>query len=164
MDGIGLEYLKIVTGRFQSIKSTAEKAIEQLDDTQLHWYPNGESNSIAVIMKHMSGNMKSRWTDFFSSDGEKSDRNRDNEFKNDLENRQQLSEIWNDGWECLLDTIEDIEEDDLVETVFIRGEPHTVIEAIDRQIYHYSYHVGQIVYIAKQLQSEKWKTLTIPRQ
>lgn len=161
---IGGEYLKTVTQRFMEAKITAEKAIEQLTESQLFWTPNEESNSVAIIMKHMSGNMVSRWTDFFTTDGEKPYRNRDNEFVGDIKTKEQLMKIWELGWDTFLTTLKEIDEENLLETITIRNEPHSVIEAIERQMYHYSYHVGQIIYIAKYLKSSDWKTLTIPRK
>jgi hypothetical protein len=161
---IGREYLKTVTQRFREMKINAEKAIEQLTESELFWSPNEESNDVAIIVKHMSGNMVSRWTDFFTTDGEKPFRNRDDEFVGDIHTKEQVIELWELGWNTFLTALKDIHEDDLLKTITIRNEPHTVIEAIERQMYHYSYHVGQIVYIAKNLKSSNWKTLTIPRK
>jgi uncharacterized damage-inducible protein DinB len=161
---IGGEYLNTVIQRFSESKITAEKAIQQLTESELFWSPNEESNSIAIIVKHMSGNMVSRWTDFFTTDGEKLFRNRDDEFVGDIQTKEQVMELWEMGWETFLTALKDIHEDDLLKTITIRNEPHTVIEAIERQMYHYSYHVGQIVYIAKNLKSSNWNTLTIPRK
>jgi uncharacterized damage-inducible protein DinB len=161
---IGQEYLKVVKERFLDMKNTAEKAMEQLSEEELFYSLNEESNSIAIIVKHMSGNMISRWIDFFTSDGEKPNRNRDDEFINDLKSREELLACWEKGWGTFLKTLYEISETDLLKTVTIRNEPHSVIQAIERQMYHYSYHVGQIVYIAKQIKSTEWKTLTIPRR
>ncbi|WP_272899164.1 DinB family protein [Caldalkalibacillus salinus] len=161
---IAEEYLEVVRTRFLDMKETAEKAIEKLPDEALFWSINEESNSIAVIMKHMSGNMISRWTDIFETDGEKPDRNRDQEFVDDMENRETLLKCWEEGWHIFLTTLHTLSESDLLQHIRIRQEPHTVIQAIERQMYHYSYHIGQIVYIAKQFQSDKWTTLTIPRK
>ncbi|AZU60747.1 DUF1572 family protein [Neobacillus mesonae] len=158
------EYLKTIIQRFSESKKTAEKAIEQLAEGELFWFPNEESNSIAIIVKHMSGNMVSRWTDFFTTDGEKPSRNRDDEFVGDLQTKEQVMKLWELGWETFLSALKDIREDHLLKTITIRNEPHTVIEAIERQMYHYSYHVGQIVYLAKMLKSSNWNTLTIPRK
>ncbi|MFJ5760523.1 DUF1572 family protein [Neobacillus sp. NPDC093182] len=161
---VGREYLKTVTQRFNEAKITAEKAIEQLSESELFWIPNEESNSVAIIMKHMSGNMVSRWTDFFTTDGEKPYRNRDDEFVGDIKTKEQLMKMWEFGWDTFLTTLKDIDEEHLLKKITIRNEPHSVIEAIERQMYHYSYHVGQIIYIAKYLKSSDWKTLTIPRK
>jgi hypothetical protein len=158
------EYLKTVTQRFKEAKVTSEKAIEQLTESELFWSPNEESNSVAVIVKHMSGNMVSRWTDFLTTDGEKPFRNRDDEFVGDMQTKEQVLELWELGWTTFLDALKDIEEDDLLKIITIRNEPHSVIEAIERQMYHYSYHVGQIVFIAKILKDSDWKTITIPRK
>jgi hypothetical protein len=161
---IGQEYLRAVRERFLDMKTIAERAMEQLSEEELFYCSNEESNSIAIIVKHMSGNMFSRWTDFFHSDGEKPDRNRDDEFINDWSTREELLACWEKGWRTFLNTLNEIKEDDLLKTVTIRNEPHSVIQAIERQMYHYSYHIGQIVYIAKQIKSKDWKTLTIPRK
>jgi hypothetical protein len=161
---IGAEYLKTVTQRFKEIKITAEKAIEQITEGELFWSPNVDSNSVAVIVKHMSGNMVSRWTDFFTSDGEKPNRNRDDEFVGDLQTKEHVMELWELGWNTFLTVLGDIHEANLLKIITIRNEPHSVIQAIERQTFHYSYHVGQIVYIAKSLRSNNWNTLTIPRK
>jgi hypothetical protein len=164
MMSVGTEYLKVVRKQFLDMKMTAERAMEQLSDDELFYRWNEESNSIAIIVKHMSGNMISRWTDFFHSDGEKPNRHRDLEFINDWSTREEVLACWEKGWSTFLTTLNEITENDLLKTVTIRNEPHSVIQAIERQMYHYSYHVGQIVYIAKQIKSTDWKTLTIPRK
>ncbi|MGX6445761.1 DinB family protein [Neobacillus sp. K501] len=160
---LGSQYLITVIQRFEDAKGTAEKAIEQLTDSELFWAPNEESNSIAVIVKHMSGNMVSRWTDFLTTDGEKPDRNRDDEFVGDLKTKEQVIERWEMGWGTFLKALKGMEDKHLLNTITIRNEPHSVLEAIERQMYHYSYHIGQIIYIAKMLKSSDWKSLTIPR-
>ncbi|PLR75784.1 hypothetical protein CU633_19310 [Bacillus sp. V3-13] len=161
---ISSEYLRVIKLRFQDMKKTAEKTFEQLDDEALVWYPNDDSNSIAVIVKHMSGNMVSRWTDFLTSDGEKPDRNRDGEFENTISNREQLYEVWNRGWDVFFQALNSLNKEHLLQNLFIRNESHSVIEAIERQMFHYSYHIGQIVYIAKQLKGDSWRSLAIPRK
>ncbi|WP_342600894.1 DUF1572 family protein [Psychrobacillus sp. FSL H8-0483] len=161
---IGSEYLKIVIKRFKEAKVTAEKAIEQLTESELFWAPNEESNSVAIIVKHMSGNMVSRWTDFLITDGEKPFRNRDDEFMGDIQTKEQMMELWEIGWNTFLNGLKSIEEEQLLKTITIRNEPHSVMQAIERQMYHYSYHIGQIIYVAKFLKSSDWKTLTIPRK
>ncbi|WP_121610750.1 DUF1572 family protein [Mesobacillus foraminis] len=161
---IAAEYLKTVTQQFRETKVAAEKAMEQLSESELFWSPNDESNSVAIIVKHMSGNMVSRWTDFFTTDGEKPYRNRDDEFVGDMQTKEQVMELWELGWNTFFTALSQIHEDDLLNTITIRNEPHSVIEAIERQMYHYSYHAGQIVYIAKNLKSSHWNTLTIPRK
>ena len=135
----------------------------QVTDEQLQMAVDAESNSIAVIVKHMAGNMRSRWADFLTSDGEKPDRNRDTEFEAPPATRAALMEMWGAGWRCLFSALEPLSDADMERTVYIRTEPHSVMQAINRQVAHYSYHVGQIVFLAKHLQSSKWAALTIPR-
>lgn len=148
---------------FRSQKDLADRAIVQLTDDQLRIALDANTNSIAIIMKHMAGNMLSRWTDFLTSDGEKPWRNRDSEFIDDFKSRHQIDEQWERGWECLLATMNSLKPEDLARTVFIRGEAQNAIKAIHRQISHYGYHVGQIVLIARVLARENWTTLTIAR-
>ncbi|HVT44334.1 MAG TPA: DUF1572 family protein [Thermoanaerobaculia bacterium] len=157
-------YLETATRSFRGLKTLAEKAIAQLGDDELHQAPDPESNSVAVLMNHISGNLLSRWTDFLSTDGEKPDRDRDGEFVDAGSSREQLLDRWAAGWKVLLDTLATLGEDDLLKTVTIRGEPHTVVLAIERQVVHYAYHAGQIVYLAKQIRSADWKNLSIPKQ
>ena len=158
------EYLISVTKIFLQYKKIAENAMAQLKPEQLFVQPNENSNSIAVVVKHMAGNMISRWTDFFASDGEKPTRNRDSEFENDINDKELLMKRWEQGWNVFLDTLTAIKPEDLQRTVYIRGEAHTVLEAVNRQMAHYSYHVGQIVYAAKMLKKEEWNTLSIPKK
>jgi hypothetical protein len=160
---IGNVYLKVVVERFKSVKTLGDKTIEQLSEQDIHWTYNQESNSVAVIVKHLSGNMISRWTDFLTSDGEKENRNRDEEFIDDISSKSELMRVWEKGWNVLIDTLTGLKEEDLLKTIKIRGEKHFVLEAIERQMTHYAYHVGQIVYIGKQLKDSEWKTLSIPR-
>lgn len=160
---IGNVYLKVVVERFKSVKTLGDKTIEQLSEQDIHWTYNQESNSVAVIVKHLSGNMISRWTDFLTSDGEKENRNRDEEFIDDIFSKSELMRVWEKGWNVLIDTLIGLKEEDLLKTIKIRGEKHFVLEAIERQMAHYAYHVGQIVYIGKQLKDSEWKTLSIPR-
>lgn len=160
---IGETYLKAVRERFKTIKADGDKAIAQLDIEQLHWAFNEESNSIAVIVKHVSGNMISRWTDFLTTDGEKTTRNRDEEFIDSIETKEELLTMWEKGWQVFLDSLLSLTEMDLMAHVFIRGQQHTVIDAIERQMAHYAAHVGQIIYVGKQIKGEEWKTLSIPR-
>lgn len=164
MMSIGSEYLKAVQHRFTEVRQLAERTFAQLTDEQLFWAPNDESNSIAVIVKHMSGNMISRWTDFMETDGEKPDRNRDDEFVEAGMTRERLVAHWNRGWDVFEGALGSIREEDLLRTIYIRKQPHTVIEAVERQMSHYSYHVGQIVYVAKQVLDSNWQTLSIPRK
>ncbi len=136
----------------------------QCADEALFTVLDAESNSIAIIVKHMAGNMRSRWTDFLTSDGEKPDRNRDTEFEAPPKNRTELMEMWERGWKLLLDALEPLSDADLTQTITIRTEPHSVTQAINRQVAHYSYHVGQIVYLARHFAGDKWQTLTIPKK
>jgi hypothetical protein len=159
---IGKEYLNVSNARFQSVKQLGDKAIGQLSDEELRWSANDASNSIAIIVKHMSGNMISRWTDFLTSDGEKPNRKRDEEFLDTLSSKVEILGAWGKGWDILFDAIGNLNEADLLKTITIRGEKHTVIDAIERQLAHYSYHVGQIVFIGKLLKNGSWESLSIP--
>ncbi|MEH6940734.1 DUF1572 domain-containing protein [Bacillus sp. JJ722] len=160
---LGNEYLKIIIRRFQSVKSLGDKSINQLSEEELQWILNEESNSIAIIIKHVSGNMVSRWTNFLTSDGEKPDRNREQEFVDPIQAGQDLIRSWNQGWNILFDALHQLTEQDLLKNVYIRGESHIVLDAIERQLAHYAYHVGQIVYIGKQIKNEKWESISIPK-
>lgn len=156
-------YLESVKKQFLYYKMLGEKAMDQLEPEQLFVAVNDDSNSIAVIVKHLSGNMLSRWTNFLTTDGEKETRNRDDEFENTLTTKEQILEIWNQGWNCFLETLESLQPEQLSEIIYIRNEGHTVIEAINRQLAHYPYHIGQIVFYAKQLKKEDWNSLSIPK-
>jgi hypothetical protein len=156
-------YLDSVKKRFDNYKTLGEKTFDQLSDGQLFWQYNEESNSIATIVKHLSGNMLSRWTDFLTSDGEKQWRDRDTEFENDTKSRQELLAVWNKGWDCLFDALNSIKEDDWQKDIYIRNERHSVVDAINRQLAHYPYHVGQIVFIGKMVAGSNWKSLSIPK-
>ena len=145
------------------VKALADKAIAQLSDDQLWTRVDPESNSVAVIMRHVAGNMRSRWTDFRTSDGEKPDRHRDQEFEDTTQSRAQLLDEWEDGWRRVFDALRPLSDADLQEVVFIREEPHTIYKAIVRQIAHYAGHVYQILFVAKHLKGAEWKTLSIPR-
>lgn len=157
-------YLDSVIKIFLQYKKTAERAMEQVGADQLFVQPNENSNSISILVKHLSGNMISRWTDFFTTDGEKPDRNRDSEFENDIRDKEILMKRWEQGWNVFLDVLTSMQPEDLARKVYIRGEEHTALEAINRQLAHYSYHVGQILYIAKMLKPTGWTSLTIPRK
>src|SRR5579883_2571960 len=157
-------YLEDSLAMFRQYKQQAERAMAQVSDGQLFAVLDGEANSIALIVKHMAGNMRSRWTDFLTTDGEKPDRNRDSEFEQPPVNRAELMRIWEDGWSRLFAAIEPLADADLDRTVTIRGEAHSVMQAIHRQVAHYAYHCGQIVFLAKHLQSENWKCLSVPRK
>jgi uncharacterized damage-inducible protein DinB len=149
---------------FRYYKKLAERAMQQCPDDALFESLDVESNSIAIIVKHMAGNMRSRWTDFLTTDGEKPDRNRDTEFEDAPKTRVELMKLWERGWKHIFDALEPLGDDDLVRKITIRTEPHSVTQAINRQVAHYSYHVGQIVYIAKHLAGSKWQTLTVPKK
>jgi len=135
----------------------------QVSDEQLQTAIDPESNSIAIMVKHLAGNMRSRWTDFLTSDGEKPDRNRDSEFEAPPATRAALMELWESGWKCVFSALEPLEDSDLSRTVYIRKEPHSVMQTINRQVAHYALHVGQIIFLAKHLQSSRWVSLSIPR-
>ena len=149
--------------QFQYYKSLGDKTMSQLTEEQLFWKYNDESNSIAVIVKHIAGNILSRWTDFRSTDGEKEWRNRESEFADDIKDRKNLEAYWKKGWSCLFDALNSITDDDLEEIIYIRNQGHTIIEAINRQLAHYPYHIGQIVFIGKMLTDGAWLSLSIPR-
>ncbi|HNO30023.1 MAG TPA: DUF1572 domain-containing protein [Chitinophagales bacterium] len=157
------DYISSVKNQFEYYKMLGEKTFTQVSDEQLFWKFNEESNSIATIVKHLSGNMLSRWTDFFTSDGEKEWRKRDEEFENDIQNREDMLKVWNEGWNCLYHVIDHLTADDLEKIIYIRNQGHSVVEAINRQLAHYPYHVGQIVFIGKMVMDEKWKSLSIPK-
>ena len=148
----------------RKVKALAEQALEQLDDAQLWTRLDPESNSVAVLMRHMAGNMRSRWTNFRTTDGEKPDRNRDQEFEDRSLTRADLFAEWEDGWQRVFDALSPLADADLHDTVFIRQEPHTIHKAIVRQIVHYAGHTYQILFIAKHLKGEAWSTLSIPRR
>lgn len=147
------------------LKAQVDKAVAQIDDRQFFELIDPQANSIAIIMKHIAGNIRSRWTDFLTSDGEKPNRNRDSEFEYEEEDsRAAIMSRWEDSWRLLVDTISSLQPGDLEKTVTIRGEPHSVVQAINRQVSHYSAHVGQIVLLAKHFAGSKWQTLSMPRR
>jgi hypothetical protein len=160
---VGLNYLEGVKKQFLYYKTLGEKAIEQLDEQQLFVAINEDSNSIATIVKHLSGNMISRWTDFLTTDGEKEWRNRDSEFENDWQTKIQVLASWNKGWDCFFEVLNDLKPNELTTIIYIRNEGHTVLEAINRQLAHYPYHVGQIVFCAKMLKNGEWTSLSIAK-
>ncbi|MFD0764398.1 DUF1572 family protein [Mucilaginibacter lutimaris] len=157
-----MNYLDSAIKQFEYYKQLGEKTFAQLPDEKLFLQYNPDSNSIASIVKHLAGNMQSRWTDFLTTDGEKPDRQREAEFDNDIITRQAMLTLWNAGWQVLLDTLCSLSEADLHKTILIRSEPHSVLEAINRQLAHYPYHIGQIVYLGKMFAGE-WTSLSIPR-
>ncbi|HZP17164.1 MAG TPA: DUF1572 domain-containing protein [Terriglobales bacterium] len=156
-------YLEDSISLFRYYKKLGESAMEQVSDAQLFTTLDEEMNSIAVIVKHMAGNMRSRWTDFLTTDGEKPNRNRDSEFMDPPGQRDELMRVWNEGWDRVFQALEPLSDSDLERKVTIRGEPHSVMQAINRQIAHYAYHCGQIVFLAKHFKSSDWKSLTVPR-
>ena len=160
---IETEFLNSVTKRFNEYKALGEKTFDQLKDEEIHYQPNDASNSIAVIIQHLHGNMLSRWVNFLTEDGEKEWRKRDEEFETHQFSKEQLIEKWNEGWKVFLDTLESLKEDDLLKTITIRSQPLVVIDAINRQMAHYSYHIGQIVYIGRWIKSDAWQSLSIPK-
>jgi Protein of unknown function (DUF1572) len=156
-------YITSVKNQFLQYKSLGEKAIGQVPENKLNWQYNSETNSIVTIVKHMSGNMISRFTDFFTSDGEKKWRNRDGEFENELISKGSLLELWNEGWNCLFNILNTLSPEDLSKKVLIRNEPHTVTESLNRQLTHYAYHIGQIIFLSKMILDRQWQTLSIAR-
>ncbi len=156
-------YIEDALAVFRYYKRLAERAMEQVTDEQLNVAIDKEANSIAVIMKHMTGNMRSRWTDFLTTDGEKPDRDRDSEFVEPPATRESLMAMWEDGWNCIFSAIEPLTDADLGRTVTIRGEAHSVMQAINRQLAHYPHHVGQIVLLAKHFACDHWQSLSVPR-
>jgi hypothetical protein len=156
-------YLEDSLALFRNYKKLAERAMEQVTEQQLFIAIDEEANSIAIIVKHMAGNMRSRWTDFLTTDGEKPDRNRDSEFIEPPATRTALMEVWENGWSHVFQALEPLTDTDLSRTVTIRGEPHSVMQAINRQIAHYAHHVGQIVLLAKHFAHDRWESLSIPR-
>lgn len=158
---IGNVFLQSAIKRLAYYKGLGDKTFEQLTEADLHFQPNDTSNSIAVIMQHMAGNMLSRWTDFLTTDGEKEWRNRDAEFESNNQGKDQLMELWEKGWNCCLGTLNGLTAEDLLKTIYIRNEALPAADAINRQLAHYPYHVGQIIYLAKIIKNEHWQNLSI---
>ena len=158
-----LQYLESAKKEFGYYKLLGEKTFSQLTDEQLFIEANSESNSIATIVKHLRGNMLSRWTDFLTTDGEKEWRKRDEEFENDISTREELLQKLQEGWSCLFKALDSISDDDLSKVIYIRNQGHTILEAINRQLSHYPYHIGQIVFIGKMLSDKNWDSLSIPK-
>lgn len=156
-------YLESIRKQFNYYKMLGEKTFDQLNDEELFWQYNPESNSIAIMVNHISGNMLSRWTDFLSSDGEKEWRNRDAEFEDLIKTREELIEKWNKGWDCLFEALASINTNNFDQLVYIRNMGHTIVEAINRQFAHYSYHIGQIVYLGRMIKGADWQSLSIPK-
>ena len=156
-------YIQDALAVFRYYKQLAERAMEQITDEQIFAALDPEANSIAIVVKHMAGNMRSRWTDFLTADGEKPNRNRDSEFVDPPATRNQLLAEWENGWACLFNAIEPLTDADLGRTITIRGESHSIMQAINRQLAHYAHHVGQIVMLAKHFASDHWQSLSVPR-
>ena len=156
-------YLESVKKQFLYYKMLGEKAINQLEPEQLFVMVNEDTNSIATIVKHLSGNMLSRWTDFLTTDGEKEWRNRDSEFEESMNSKEEMLAVWEKGWNCFFDTLNSLEPNQLDTIIYIRNEGHTVIEAINRQLAHYPYHIGQMVFIGKMRCDDQWTSLSIPK-
>ncbi|MFA7444709.1 MAG: DUF1572 family protein [Flavobacteriaceae bacterium] len=157
------QYLESVKKLLLYYKTLGEKAIEQIDENQLFATWNDNTNSISVIIKHLHGNMLSRWTDFLTTDGEKPWRNRDDEFIETYTSKTEVLAKWEEGWKCLFDALQNLKPEEFSTIVYIRNEGHTVVDALNRQLAHYSYHVGQIVFYAKLLKQSEWNSLTIPK-
>lgn len=157
------DYLASVKKHFNHYKSLGDKTLEQLDEKNLFWQYNDQSNSIAVIVQHLWGNMLSRWTNFLTEDGEKEWRERDAEFEKVIKTKEELITKWEAGWDCLFSALDSLNSEDLDKTIYIRNEPIIVIDAINRQLAHYSYHVGQIVYLGKMQLNDQWVSLSIPK-
>jgi len=156
-------FLQSSIKKFRTQKSLGDKTFAQLEEKDLFFKPSKESNSIAVVVQHMSGNMLSRWTNFLTEDGEKSWRVRDKEFEEILQTKEGVINAWNKGWDCLLSLLESLKPEDIMKTITIRSEPLLVVDAIVRQLDHYGYHVGQIVYIGRIIKDEAWESLSIPK-
>lgn len=156
-------YIENIQKTFLQYKVLGEKAMAQVEEKRLFWAFNNESNSIAIIVQHLSGNMISRFTNFYEEDGEKTWRNRDHEFDSVLTTRAEVMEAWTNGWNVFLQVVKHLEPADLHKTITIRNEQHTVIEALQRQLAHYSYHIGQIVFLSKMVAQDQWNSLSIPK-
>jgi len=158
-----IDYLKSAKQQFQYYKQLGDKTMAQLSDEQLYWQYNEASNSIAIMVKHLWGNMMSRWTDFLTTDGEKDFRKRDEEFESDSKDRTEMLAKWEEGWSCLFTALESINEENFDTVVYIRNQGHSIPEAVNRQMMHYAYHVGQMVYLGKMIKGDDWQSLSIPK-
>jgi hypothetical protein len=163
MSTVADNFLETTKKQFAYYKSLGDKTFAQLSDADIHWQQNEDSNSVAIIVKHIVGNMLSRWTNFLTEDGEKSWRHRDTEFEATYKTKSEMIEAWEKGWHCLFDAINPLQAEDVSRIIYIRNQGHTVLEAITRQLCHYPYHIGQLVYVAKLLRSDAWESLSIPR-
>lgn len=156
-------YLSSIKKQFEYYKLLGDKTFQQLNDQDIHWQLNDDSNSVSIIVKHIVGNMLSRWTNFLTEDGEKNWRNRDQEFEDTYLNKEALITAWEKGWQCLFDALQPLTNKDLEHIIYIRNQGHTVTEAINRQLSHYAYHIGQIVLIGKMIKGKHWKSLSVPK-
>ncbi len=156
-------YLENITNQFQYYQSLGEKTFDQLDEQDLFWQFNEQSNSIAIIVNHLWGNMRSRWTNFLTEDGEKEWRNRELEFEQTIKSKQDVQKKWKEGWDCLFQAINSINENNFNTKIYIRSQAHTIPEAINRQLAHYAYHIGQMVFIGRMIKGENWTSLSIPK-
>jgi len=163
-DTLAQAFLEDALLQFKKYKAMAEKAVDQTSDADLFRLIDEDANSMAIVMKHMAGNMRSRWTDFLTADGEKPDRHRDTEFEMaPTTSRDEVMAVWEAGWQCVFEALDPLTPPDVLRTVTIRGEPHTVLQAVNRQLLHYAYHVGQIVLLARHFKGPAWQSLSIPR-
>ena len=160
---IATAFLQSAIKRVAYYKELGDKTLSTISEAEIHFTPNQQSNSMAVVIQHLSGNMQSRWTNFLTTDGEKGGRDRDTEFSCQQLSKQQIIALWNKGWNCFLDALNQLTPDDLLKTIYIRQEPLLVIDAINRQLAHYPYHVGQIIYVAKIIKDNNWQSLSIPK-
>lgn len=158
-----MNYLESVIKQFQYYKLLGDKTFAQLEDADLFWQYNEASNSIGIIVKHLWGNMLSRWTDFLNTDGEKTWRNREAEFESDIQTKRELIEKWEAGWTCLFEALDNVNEENFSQIIYIRNQGHTITEAINRQLAHYAYHIGQIVFIGRMIKNRDWQSLSIPK-
>jgi hypothetical protein len=156
-------YLDSIHKQFQYYKMLGDKTFSQLEEKDIFWQYNEESNSIAIMVKHIWGNMMSRWTDFLTTDGEKTWRKRDEEFLQDIQSKKELLEKWEEGWQCLFAALDSLNEDNFDTIIYIRNQGHSIVEAINRQLAHYAYHIGQLVFLGKMIRNNHWKGLSIPR-
>ena len=163
MQSVATSFLQSAIKRLSYYKKLGDKTFAQLDESDFHFQPNAESNSMAIIVQHMAGNMLSRWTDFLTTDGEKEWRKRDAEFEEQNLSKKQLLDLWEKGWNCCLDTLAALTEEDLLKTIYIRNEGLLVVDAINRQLAHYPYHVGQIIYVGKIIKNKNWHNLSIAK-
>lgn len=163
MNTIGKIFLESAIKRLNYYKELGEKTFAQLSENDFHFTPAEEGNNIAIIIQHMHGNMLSRWTDFLNTDGEKEWRKRDAEFEDQNFNKEKLLDLWKEGWQCFFEAVKPLSEEDLAKIIYIRNEPLSVTDAINRQLAHYPYHVGQIIYVAKIVKNKDWQNLSVPK-